>query len=155
MPGDDAYMPDFRTGGIQRVGTWTNAADGPPPAIASGARRSGSSCRISVRRLPDEPCRAFFEEKLLSDWRRDRHMVLKNLGLEHEREDPAGFNALMSTVRGQMDVARLEAQLTTAVKSSGVQDPSVVRLVVDSLKDGFVPDGDLRAFAETLPNSEK
>ena len=48
------------------------------------------------------------KEKLLSDWRRDRHMVLKNLGLEHEREDPAGFNALMSTVRGQMDVARLE-----------------------------------------------
>ena len=154
MPGDVALMPDFRTGGLQRVGTWTNAADGPPPAISSGARRSGSSSRIAVRRLPEEPCRAYFKEKLLSDWHRDRHMVLKNLGLEHERDDPAGFSALMSTVRGQMDAARLESQLTTAVKSSGVKDPSVLRLVVDSLKGGFVPDGDLCTFDKTHPIRE-
>ena len=148
-PGDDAFMPDFRTGGIQRVGVWSVPADGPPPAAVSGARRFGSSNRVAVRKLPVETCHVYFKEKLFADWNRDRHMVLRKLGLSHENEDPEVFKVLMSTVRGDMDSARLEAQLTSVLKSSGVQDQSVLRHLVDSLKDGFVPDGDLRAFAAT------
>ena len=82
-------------------------------------------------------------------------MVLRKLGLEKEEEDPIGFNTLMSTVRGQMDVARLQAQLTDALKSSGVNEPSVLRHLVDSLSEGFAADGDLRAYAESRADSGK
>ena len=54
MPGDDAYMPDFRTGGIQRVGVWSTPEIAPPGASHSGARRFGSSQRIAVRALSRE-----------------------------------------------------------------------------------------------------
>ena len=154
-PGDAAYMPDFRTGGIQRVGVWSVPADCPPPAVPSGARRFGINNRIAVRKLPVETYHVYLREKLYTDWSRDRHLVLSKLGVGNEREDPARFEALMSTVRGHMDAARFESQLTSVMKSSGVKEPSVLRLLVDSLKDGFVPDGDLRAFAETQPNPGK
>ena len=48
---------------------------------------------------------------------------LRSLAVEHEKDDPEGFRVLMSTVRGDMDAARLESQLTSALKSSGIQDP--------------------------------
>ena len=147
MPGDTAYIPDFRTGSIHRVGAWTVPPDGPPAATASGARYFGSFHWISVRKFPTEASVVLSNEKLLDDRVRDRQMVLAKFGLQHETEDPSGFQALFSTVRGHMNATRLEVQLTSVLKSSGVNDPSVLRLLVESLRVGFIPDGDLQAAA--------
>ena len=115
IPGDYAYMPDFRTGSLQRVGVWSAPEIEPTGASHSGARRFGSSQRIAVRALPRESSHVCPKEKLFEEWNRDREMVLRKLGLEKEEEDPIGFNTLMSTVRGQMDAARLHALLTAVI----------------------------------------